>query len=162
MVAVRGALRGQLRGIVIVVAVLGLLYGGLAGCNAMAARHEAQRADALAEWTMELGTLDPELMPDPEETTAQTCVDDLPCRWAVTSDTAVVMMFDDQDDACRAADSLPATVRQDQVVVQFTPDSLGALQRADLLVHIDTYDRYPRRDERGSLSRWEAGAGSCS
>ncbi|AYD90384.1 hypothetical protein D5R93_10920 [Actinomyces lilanjuaniae] len=128
----------------------------------MMTRQAQQRDDGLADWAVGLEAFNPELMPNARETTEQTCTEDLPCRCAVTSDTAVVMMFDDQRDACRAVDILTGTVRQDQVVVAFIPGSLGAQLRADLLLHLDSYHRYPRSNGYDSFSRWEAGAGSCS
>lgn len=135
--------RSQVREIVIVVAVLVLLCGGVVAAIMMTAHYTERRDDIPADWAVELGALNPELMPDPVETTDQTCTEDLPCRWAVTSDTAVIMMFDDQRAACRAADRLPGTVRRSWLAVQFTPGALTAQERADLLRHFHIYDRYP-------------------
>ncbi|AYD90385.1 hypothetical protein D5R93_10925 [Actinomyces lilanjuaniae] len=118
-------------------AILGIFVGGFVAFTFMVER----RDDIPADWAIFLGSYDSEVFPDPVETTEQTCTEDLPCRWAVTSDTAVVMMFDDQRDACRAADTLPRTVRHDWLAVQFTPGALSVQQRADLLLHFDSYYR---------------------
>ncbi|WP_127842788.1 hypothetical protein [Actinomyces wuliandei] len=117
--------------------VLVLLLGGFVACTVAMER----RDDIPVDWAIFLGSYDSEVFPDPVETTERTCVDDLPCRWAVTSDTAVVMMFDDQAEACRAAETLPHTVRHDWLAVQFTPGTLSVEQRTDLLVHFDSYKR---------------------
>ncbi|WP_147392905.1 hypothetical protein [Actinomyces sp. 2119] len=154
----RSASRRGLGRVLGVVSVLVLLLGGFVACAVAMER----RDDIPASWAVFLGSYGSEVFPDPVETTEQTCTEDLPCRWAVTSDTAVVMMFDDQRDACRAADTLPRTVRHDWLAVQFTPGALSVQQRADLLLHLDSYHRYPRSNGYDSFSRWEAGAGSCS
>ncbi|RJF40969.1 hypothetical protein D4740_10605 [Actinomyces sp. 2119] len=133
------ALRAWVRTVVIVLAVPVLFLGWFLGCL----WYLELRDDIPASWAVELGTLNPELFPAPVDTTAQTCTEDLPCRWAVTSDTAVVMMFTSQKDACQAAHTLPGTLRHDWLAVQFTPGALSVEERANLLLHFDAYERYP-------------------
>ncbi|WP_119836908.1 hypothetical protein [Actinomyces sp. 2119] len=138
------------RRIVGAVVVMVLLLWGYAGC----VRALENRDGIPADWAIFLGSYDSEVFPDPVETTEQTCTEDLPCRWAVTSDTAVVMMFDDQRDACRAAQTLPATVRQDWIAVRFTPGALTVKQRNDLMAHFANYNRDPDGDFADDLGSW--------
>ncbi|RJF40968.1 hypothetical protein D4740_10600 [Actinomyces sp. 2119] len=133
-------------------AVVVLVYVGSVGIIIATYYTAGPSDDGLAEWVAELETLDPELMPHTRDTTTQTCTEDLPCRWALTSDTAVVMMFNDNPAACHAADPLPDAYWRDQVAVRLTPGALTQEQQDDLLIHIDTYYKryYWRTSEQGT------------
>lgn len=135
----RSALRRGLGRVLGVVSVLVLLLGGYAGC----VRALENRDGIPASYALDIESFAPGVMPSSRETTEQTCTEDLPCRWAVTSDTAVVMMFTSQKDACQAAHTLPGTLRHDWLAVQFTPGALSVEERANLLLHFDAYERHP-------------------
>ncbi|MDR0960103.1 MAG: hypothetical protein LBM23_07100 [Propionibacteriaceae bacterium] len=86
---------------------------------------------------------DPYMMPGAHDATEQVCTEEIPCRWAVISDTSTVMMFDDEDDAERVTADIPGARRSNWIVVDFSPGLLAPssedsfMQRVDGLNHSD-------------------------
>lgn len=76
---------------------------------------------------------DPFLLPGAHDATDTVCTADVPCRWAVDSVTATVMMFDDKSDATAAATRLPDSRQSNWIVVRFARDALDSGQKEDLM-----------------------------
>ncbi len=72
-------------------------------------------------------------MPGAHDATADVCNEDLPCRWAVRSETSTVLMFAGQDDAKEAVNALPDALRSSWIVVQFAPEALSSAQKDDFM-----------------------------
>jgi hypothetical protein len=80
---------------------------------------------------------DPFLMPGAHDATADVCDKDLPCRWAVRSETSTVVMFADQDDAKKAGNALPDARRSNWIVVQFAPGVLSSAEKDEFMRGVD-------------------------
>jgi hypothetical protein len=80
---------------------------------------------------------DPFLMPGAHGATADVCNEDLPCRWAVRSETSTVLMFADQDDAKKAVNALPDARRSNWIVVQFAPEELSSGEKDEFMRGVD-------------------------
>lgn len=80
---------------------------------------------------------DPYLMPAAKDATSSVCTDQLPCRWAVSSETATVMMFDDKDEARAATTALPDSHQSSWLVVRFEPGRLSSQEQKDFMRGVD-------------------------
>lgn len=80
---------------------------------------------------------DPFLMPGAHDVTADVCNEELPCRWAVRSETSTVVMFADQDDAKKAVNALPDARRSNWIVVQFAPEALSSAEKDEFMRGVD-------------------------
>lgn len=76
-------------------------------------------------------------LPNARDTTSSAC-DDVPCRWAVTADTADVLMFGSQDDAQAFVDASTQDARRSGwIAVVFTSDALTGQQRDEVVGVLD-------------------------
>lgn len=72
-------------------------------------------------------------LPHARDDTSGTC-DEVPCRWAVASDTAAILMFDSQSDAQRFVDASDGDARRSGwMAVVFAADGLDDERRDELV-----------------------------
>lgn len=117
----------------LLVALLALLVSLIAALVWLVASTWETRDEIPQEAFLPNAEGDPFLMPGAHDATADVCNEDLPCRWAVRSETSTVVMFADQDDAEKAVSALPDARRSNWIVVQFVPEALSSAQKDEFM-----------------------------
>lgn len=76
-------------------------------------------------------------LPGARDATADTCTD-VPCRWAVTSDTADLLMFETEEQAQQFTEEHEGDVRRSGwIAVVLAPDTLTPQQQDELVAALD-------------------------